>query len=99
MPSWSQPLCSMSSMQSRLMLMTEAGQKIQSEATLQGNFNVRKLYGIYHLMMEIMIKTAGKALSDKKDRTPDMLLCGGERVKHENISSVLDWYKEQVQNK
>ena len=73
--------------------------------TLQGNFNVRKLHGIYRLMMKIMIKTAGKALSDKKDRTPEeddmleMMICGGERVKHENISSVLDWYKEQVQNK
>ena len=39
--------------------------------TLQGNFDVKKLHGVYRLMMEIMVKTAGKALAEKKDRTPD----------------------------
>ena len=28
--------------------------------TLQGNFDVKKLHGVYRLMMEIMVKTAGK---------------------------------------
>jgi len=66
--------------------------------TLQGNFNVKKLHGIYRPMMEIMVKTAGKSLAAKKDRTPeeddmlDMMLHGGERVKEENLSTVLDWY-------
>ena len=69
--------------------------------TLQGNFDVKKLHGIYRLMMEIMVKTAGKALAKKKDRTPaeddmlDMMRCGGERVKAENLSAVLDWYNTQ----
>ena len=69
--------------------------------TLQGNFNVKKLHGIYRLMMEIMVKTAGKSLAEKKDRTPgeddmlDMMLHGGERVKPENLSAVLDWYNAQ----
>ena len=69
--------------------------------TLQGNFNVKKLHGIYRPMMEIMIKTAGKSLAAKKDRTPeedgmlDMMLHGGERVKQENLSAVLDWYHAQ----
>lgn len=55
--------------------------------TLQGNFNVKKLHGIYRFMMEIMVKTVGKGLAAKKDRTPeeddmlDMMLHGGERVK------------------
>lgn len=69
--------------------------------TLQGNFDVKKLHGVYRLMMEIMVKTAGKGLAKKKDRTPDeddmldMMRCGGERVKAENLSAVLDWYNTQ----
>ena len=69
--------------------------------TLQGNFDVKKLHGIYRPMMEIMVKTAGKRLAEKKDRTSeeddmlDMMLHGGERVKMENLSAVLDWYSEQ----
>ncbi len=65
--------------------------------TLQGNFDVKKLHGIYRLMMEIMVKTVGKSLAAKTDRTPeeddmlDMMLHGGERVKIENLSAVLDW--------
>lgn len=69
--------------------------------TLQGNFDVKKLHGVYRPMMEIMVKTAGKALDEKKDRTPeeddmlDMMRCGGERVKAEDLSAVLDWYSAQ----
>lgn len=69
--------------------------------TLQGNFDVKKLYGIYRPMMEIMVKTAGKGLAEKKERTPeeddmlDMMRCGGERVKAENLSAVLDWFSAQ----
>ena len=69
--------------------------------TLQGNFAVKKLHGIYRPMMEIMVKTAGKSLAKKKDRTPEendmlnMMQCGGERVKAENLSAVLDWYSKQ----
>ena len=69
--------------------------------TLQGNFNVKKLHGIYRFMMEIMVKTVGKALAAKKDRTPEqddilhMMLHGGERVKTENLSAILDWYRAQ----
>ena len=66
--------------------------------TLQGNFDVKKLCGVYRPMMEIMVKTAGKGLAEKGDRTPeeddmlDMMLHGGERVKEENLSAVLYWY-------
>ena len=48
-----------------------------------------------------MVKTAGKGLAQKKDRTPeendmlDMKLHGGERVKAENLRAVLDWYSAQ----
>ena len=69
--------------------------------TLQGNFDVKKLHGVYRIMMEIMVKTAGKGLAEKSDRTPeeddmlDMMRCGGERVKEANLSAVLDWYSVQ----
>jgi len=69
--------------------------------TLQGNFDVKKLHGIYRLMMEIMVKTAGKSLAEKSDRTTeeddllDMMLHGGKRVKAENLIAVLDWYNTQ----
>ena len=69
--------------------------------TLQGGFDVKKLHGIYKIMMTIMVKTAGKGLAEKEDRTPeeddmlDMMLHGGERVKEENLGAVLDWYSAQ----
>ncbi len=69
--------------------------------TLQGNFNVKKLHGIYRPMMEIMVKTTVKNLSARKNRTADendmldMMLHGGERVKPENLSGVLAWYNAQ----
>ena len=59
------------------------------------------LHGIYRLMMEIMVKTAGKSLAAKKDRTPEeddmlnMMLHGGERIKSENLKAVLTWYNAQ----
>ena len=67
--------------------------------TLQGNFDVKKLHGIYRFMMEIMVKTVSKGLATKKDRTLeendmlDMMRCGGDRVKAENLSAVLEWYR------
>ena len=69
--------------------------------TLQGSFGVKKLHGVYRPMMEIMVRTAGKALAEKTDRTPeeddmlDMMFRGGDRVKAENLGAVLDWYGAQ----
>lgn len=68
--------------------------------TLQGNFAIQKLHGVYRLMMELMVKTAGKALSAKQDSTPeeddmlDMMLHGGERVQPEHLRAVLAWYQQ-----
>ena len=67
--------------------------------TLQGGFELKKLRGVYRMMMEVMARTAGKGLADKKDRTPmedtmlDMLLNGGSRVSPDNLSQVLAWYR------
>lgn len=69
--------------------------------TLQGNFDVKRLHGAYRLMMDIMVKTAGKALAGKQGRTSeeddmlDMMLRGGERVRAQNLQAVLDWYAGQ----
>lgn len=66
--------------------------------TLQGNFDVKKLHGVYRPAMEIMVKTVGRSLAAKEGRTAeeddllDMLLHGGERVRPENLRAVLDWY-------
>lgn len=49
--------------------------------------------------MSIMVKTAGKALAEKKDRTPeeddmlDMMMNGGERVKVQNLKEIINWYE------
>lgn len=69
--------------------------------TLQGNFDVKKLRGVYRLMMKIMVQTAGKSLAAKENRTPeedellDGMLHGGDRVKPENLSAVLGWYRTE----
>lgn len=50
------------------------------------------------MMMDIMVKTVGKALENKADRTEeeddmhDMMLTGSKRVKAENLSALLEWY-------
>lgn len=70
--------------------------------TLRGNFNVEKLRGIYRLTMKLMVKTAGKELSAKADRTPeeddmlDMMLHGSERVRAAELGDVLAWYGKSV---
>ena len=69
--------------------------------TLQGGFDVKKLHGLYRAMMELMVRTAGKALAAKQNRTPeeddmlDMMLHGGERVHSSHLRTVLAWYNEQ----
>lgn len=70
-----------------------------NKLNVQGNFDVKKLHGAYRFMMSIMVKTAGKALAEKADRTSeendmlDMMLNGGKRVTKQNLEAVFDWYK------
>ena len=50
-------------------------------------------------MMNIMVKTAGKGLANKTDRTPeeddmlDMMVNDGKRVSLQNLKEVTQWYK------
>ena len=68
--------------------------------TLQGGFDLKKLRGIYKLMMLVMSKTVAKKLAAKPDRTPDeddmldLFQNGGNRVSLENLRPVLEWYQE-----
>ena len=67
--------------------------------TLQGNFNVDKLHGMYKVMMNIMVKAVMKGLEKKMNRTTEeeeilgLMLHGGERVRKENLQGMIDWYK------
>ena len=69
--------------------------------TLQGTFDVKKLHGIYRLMMDIMVRTAGRALEKKADRTPedddmlDMMMNGSDRVKAQNLEELINWYESE----
>lgn len=68
--------------------------------TLQGGFDIQKLSGVHKLMMTIMVKTAGKGLAEKQNRTPDedvmleMLTQGGSRVSADNLAEVLAWVEQ-----
>lgn len=50
-------------------------------------------------MMDVMVKTAGKGLAAKTDRTPeeddmlDMMVNSGKRVSLQNLKAVTEWYK------
>ena len=54
-------------------------------------------------MMNVMVKTAGKGLANKTDRTPeeddmlDMMVNGGKRVSLQNLKAVTKWYKSVYQ--
>ena len=66
--------------------------------TLRGGFDIDKLHGIYRFMMKTMQKTAGKALANKADRTPDedimldMMQNGRNLVSEDNLSAFYNWY-------
>ena len=65
--------------------------------TLQGGFDLKRLRGVYKLMMLVMSKTVAKKLAAKPDRTPDeddmldLFRNGGNRVSLSNLQPVLAW--------
>lgn len=68
--------------------------------TLQGGFDLKRLTGIYKLMMTVMKKTVGKGLAEQESRTPDedalleILTNGGSRVCEENLKDFYAWYEK-----
>lgn len=69
--------------------------------TLQGGFDMKRLRGIYRVMMTIMAKTLGKRIAQKPNPSPDeedmlrLLRQGGSCVSEENLSAVLAWCEGQ----
>lgn len=67
--------------------------------TLQGGFDMARLRGVYKLMMTVMVKTAGKSLANKRDRSPEedamleLMLHGGSRVSEDHLAALLEWYE------
>ena len=65
---------------------------------------MKKLRGVYKMMMSVMAKTLGKKLVNKTDRTPeedqmlDMLFHGGDYVREENTGAVMEWYNKYRKN-
>ena len=61
---------------------------------------MQKLRGVNRMMMSIMMKTAGKALAEKEDKTPDeddmldLMMNGSSRVSMENLSEPVKWYEQ-----
>lgn len=68
--------------------------------TLQGGFELKKLRGIYKLMMAVMSKAVGKKLSQKPDRTPEeedmleLMRNGGSRVNPDALEPIVQWFRE-----
>ena len=60
---------------------------------------MQKLRGVNRMMMSIMMKTAGKALAEQEDKTPDeddmldLMMNGGSRVSMENLFGPIQWYE------
>ena len=68
--------------------------------TLQGGYLIHKLRGVHKLMMLMVTSTAGKALAEKIDRTPEeddllaLMQNGGSRVSMEQLAAPIRWYQE-----
>ena len=70
--------------------------------TLQGGYLIHKLRGVHKLMMLMVTSTAGKALAEKIDRTPEednlleLMEHGGSRVSIENLSAPIQWCRQNL---
>ncbi len=64
---------------------------------LQGGFDMKKLKGIYKLMMKVMKSIVGKKMAEKPEKTPDEVVMldalenGADFVKEENLTPVIDF--------
>ena len=67
--------------------------------SMQGGFDINQLHGLYKMMMKVMVKTVGKQLKEKVDRTKEeedmieMMEHGANHVSIENMKDLLEWYK------
>ena len=70
--------------------------------TLQGGYLIHKLRGVHKLIMLMVTSTAGKALAEKIDRTPEeddlleLMEHGGSRVSVENLAAPIQWCQQNL---
>ena len=70
--------------------------------TLQGGFKLKKLRGLYRLMMGPMAREMAKRIAVLKNRTPeeedtlDLLTHGGSRVSEEKLEQPLTWLQANL---
>lgn len=70
--------------------------------TLQGGYLPHRLHGVQKLMMLLITSTAGKALAEKMDRTPEeddlleLMEHGGSRVSLENLKMPIQWCQQNL---
>lgn len=66
---------------------------------LQGGLEMDKLKGPYKWMLGMLQKSMRKTLEGKAQRTPEeddilaLIKQGGSRVKEENLTPIINWYK------
>lgn len=71
--------------------------------TLQGGFDLKKLRGLYRMMMGPMSREMAKRVAALKNRTPeeedtlDLLLHGGSRVSEDKLEQPLAWLQASLQ--
>ena len=71
---------------------------------LQGGFDMKKMRGMYKMMMQTMSNTLNSKLRSKPDKTEEeaemlyMLNNACSRVSTENLSKVLSWYRANTIN-
>lgn len=67
---------------------------------LQGGYAGKSLRGVYRLMMKTMEAAVGKKMAAKVNRTPEedamlsLLRDGGDCVKEENLTEILNWFRQ-----
>ena len=67
---------------------------------LQGGYAGDRLHGVHRLMMKTMESSVGKKLAAKTNRTPEedamlsLLRDGGDCVREENLSEILNWFAQ-----
>ena len=76
------------------------GQTGTQKDEVRANFDIKKLHGLYKMMMLFVMKTAGKALAKKENRTQEeedmleMMINGTNRVKKQNLTEVMERYSK-----
>lgn len=70
---------------------------------LQGGFDINKLHGFNKILMKMMSKALGSSVAKKENKseedmqtlkTVEMINCGADCVKEENLDNIIKWLSE-----